>query len=122
MALTQGQLAQYQAAAQRRQQQQGDRLRQRQQLGWAVARQASELLKRRFGVRKVVLFGSMRSLTHIHERSDVDLAVWGLNPQDYFRAVGELLAIHPAMPVDLVEAESAPTRILQAIETTGVVL
>ncbi|MDX2242191.1 MAG: nucleotidyltransferase domain-containing protein [Leptolyngbyaceae cyanobacterium bins.302] len=119
---TDEQMAGYRASAQKRQQQKRDRLRQRQQLGLAVAQQASELLKREFQVEKVVLFGSMRVLDRVHDRSDVDLAVWGLKPQDYFRAVGQLLALHPDMPVDLVEAETAPPRILHAIETTGVML
>lgn len=122
MSFTDEQLAGYRAAAQRRQQQRQNRLRQRQQLGLALAQQASELLKRDFGANKVVLFGSMRSLDRLHERSDVDLAVWGINSRDYFRAVGELLSLNPDIAVDLVEAETAPARILQAIETTGVVL
>ena len=122
MSLTDEQLAQYRAAAQRRHQQQRDRLQQRQQLGLAVAQRAGELLKQEFGAKKIVLFGSMRSLDRIHKRSDVDLAMWGINPRDYFRAVGELLAIHPEIAVDLVEAESASVRILHEIETTGAVL
>lgn len=122
MSLTDDPMALYRASAQQRQQQKRDRLQQRQQVGLAVAQQASELLKREFKVEKVVLFGSMRSLDRIHDRSDVDLAVWGLNPQEYFRAVGQLLALHPDILVDLVEAETAPPRLLQAIETTGVVL
>jgi predicted nucleotidyltransferase len=119
---TDEQMAVYRASAQKRQQQKRDRLHQRQQLGLAVAQQASELLKQDFQVEKVVLFGSMRALDRIHDRSDVDLAVWGLNPQDYFRAVGQLLALHPDISVDLVEVETAPPRLLQEIETTGVTL
>jgi predicted nucleotidyltransferase len=80
------------------------------------------LLKQDFQVEKVVLFGSMRALDRIHDRSDVDLAVWGLNPQAYFRAVGQLLALHPDISVDLIEVETAPPRLLQEIETTGVTL
>lgn len=64
----------------------------------------------------------MRALDRIHDRSDVDLAVWGLNPQAYFRAVGQLLALHPDISVDLIEVETAPPRLLQEIETTGVTL
>jgi uncharacterized protein len=130
MSLTDEQMAIYRTSAQKRQQQKRDRLQQRQKLGLAVARQASELLKRDFQVEKVVLFGSMRfalsaaerSPDCIHEHSDVDLAVWGLNPQDYFRAVGQLLALHPGISVDLVEVETASPRLLYEIETTGVIL
>lgn len=119
MPWTEEQMAAYRASAQRRQQQKRDRCHQRHQLGLAVAQQASELLQREFGAAKVVLFGSMRSGDRVHERADVDLAVWGLNPQDYFRAVGQLLALHPDMPVDLAEWETASPRLHQEIETRG---
>lgn len=120
MTWTEAQMAAYRATAQQREQQRRDRLRQRCDLGQSVARQASDLLKQEFGAERVVLFGSMRSPDLVHERSDVDLAVGGLRSKDYFRAVGQLLAIHPDMPVDLVEAETASERLLQAIETTGI--
>ncbi len=97
-------------------------LHDRHQLGLAVATQAAVLLKQEFKAEKVVLFGSMLSVAHIHIRSDVDLAVWGLNPQAYYRAVGCLLALDSRIQIDLVEAELASPRILHAIETTGVVL
>jgi predicted nucleotidyltransferase len=122
VSLTDEQMAIYRASAQKRQQQKRDRLHQRQQLGLAIAQQASEILKQQFHAQKVMLFGSMRSLDKIHDRSDVDLAVWGLNPKDYFQAVGQLVSLHPDISVDLVEVESAPPRLLREIETTGVVL
>ncbi|GAB4146266.1 MAG: hypothetical protein Fur0046_24150 [Cyanobacteria bacterium J069] len=117
---TADEMAAYRATARKRQQQRRDRLHQRHQLGLSVAQQAAECLKQEFHAERVVLFGSMRSPEKVHERSDVDLAVWGLNPRDYFRAVGELLAIDPDMPIDLVEAESASPRILAEIEAIGV--
>jgi predicted nucleotidyltransferase len=64
----------------------------------------------------------MRSVEQMHERSDLDLAVWGLNPRDYYRAVGQLQGLHPEIAVDLIEAESAPPRLLREIEATGVTL
>jgi len=115
-------MAAYRASAQKRQQQWQAFLRDRQQLGFNLARQAADLLKQEFQVEKVVMFGSMLYLPHIHERSDLDLAVWGLAPDNYYRAVGRLLALDPRILIDLVEAESAPARILAVIETAGVAL
>jgi len=122
MAWSDEQMAMYRASAQQRWQDKRDRLYHRQQLGLAVARQASDLLKQRFHVQKVMLFGSMCSPDSVHERSDVDLAVWGLNPREYFRAVGQLQALHPNISVDLVEVESAAPRLLREIEASGVEL
>jgi hypothetical protein len=42
--------------------------------------------------------------------------VWGLPPDDYFRALAELLDIDPEFPIDLVEAEQAKPQILSAIQ------
>ena len=115
-------MAAYRASAQKRQQQKRVRLSQRQQLGLTVAQQASEMLKREFKVRKVALFGSMLSVDNVHERSDVDLAVWGMSSKDYYRAVGQLQGLSPDISVDLVEAEAVPLRLLREIEATGVTL
>lgn len=116
------QMKTYRAFARKRQQQRLNDLHDRHQLGLAVAKQAAALLKQEFKAEKVALFGSMLSLSRIHERSDLDLAVWGLNPQAYYRAVGCLLALDSRIQIDLVEAEFASPRILRAIETTGVML
>ncbi len=115
-------MAVYQASARKREEQRRDRLYQRHHLGLAIASKGSELLKRDFAAKRVVLFGSMLSADRVHERSDVDLAVWGLPPEDYYRAVGQLLALEPEISVDLIEAELAPPRILQEIIDTGVEL
>ncbi len=122
MAWSEEQMAVYRASAQRRRQEKRDRLHHRQQLGLEIAQQASALLKQGFHAQKVILFGSMRSPDSVHDRSDVDLAVWGLNPKDYFRAVGQLQGLHPDISVDLIEAESASPRLLGEIDATGVEL
>ena len=120
--LTAEKMAIYRAAAQQRRQQRLEKLVQRREIGWEVARQAAELLKTQFGAIKVVVFGSMLSLERIHERSDLDLAVWGLNTREYYRAVGQLLSLESTIPVDLVEAEFAKPSLIAAIEQEGVPL
>jgi len=120
-------MAIYRTFARKQQQQRRDHLYDRHQLGLAVAHQAAALLKQEFKAEKVALFGSMLAFAHIHERSDLDLAVWGLNPQDYYRAVGCLLALDARIQIDLVQVDLVPAewvspRILRAIETTGVML
>lgn len=120
--ITPDQMVAYRASARQRAQQKYDRLQKRYQRGRAIAQQAAALLKQDFQVEKVALFGSMISSDHIHERSDVDLAVWGLNPHDLYTAVGRLLALDPAIPIDVVPIEDALPRLQAAIEQTGVVL
>ncbi|MGK7900153.1 MAG: nucleotidyltransferase family protein [Hormoscilla sp.] len=120
--ITAEQMAIYRAAARRRQQQKERRLEWRHQRGWEVASQGAQLLKEHFQARKVVLFGSLLYPKYIHDRTDVDLAVWGISERLYYRAVSRLLDIDPEFSVDLVEAEIAPPHLLAVIESEGVEL
>ncbi len=66
------------------------------------------LLKERFGVERVILFGSAAARGVWHGRSDIDLAVEGLAPERFFSAYA---ACYDALPrgleLDLVPLESA---------------
>src|SRR5438105_4727804 len=95
----------------------------RREQAWEVARRAAALLKQEFGVKRVVLFGSLaRGPGRFYARSDVDLAVWKLDEQRYFNAVARLLDLDPEIGVDLVEAEYAKPSLKVAIEREGIEL
>jgi hypothetical protein len=49
----------------------------------------------------------------------VDLAVWGLDERDYYRAVSRLLDLDFDISIDLVEAELASSALLAIIELEG---
>jgi predicted nucleotidyltransferase len=51
-----------------------------------AARRAAEILRAEFGVQRVILFGSLATGSWFHRRSDIDLAVEGLDATDYWRA------------------------------------
>jgi predicted nucleotidyltransferase len=90
---------------------------------WEVARRAAALLKEQFGVKRVVLFGSLtRGPGRFYIRSDVDLAVWGLDERRYLRALECLLSLNPKIDVDLIEFEFAQPRLQAAIERDGIEL
>ncbi|MBR8831754.1 MAG: hypothetical protein N5P05_002649 [Chroococcopsis gigantea SAG 12.99] len=90
-------------------------MRLRQQKGLAVAHKIARILREEFGVQKIVLFGSMLSHENLSPHSDIDLAVWGLNEKDYFKA-GAVIERGYNFSVDLVEVEKAKPHILRAIE------
>lgn len=90
-------------------------MRQRQRQGWQVARQGADILKAQFRVERVVLFGSMLDVKALTWRSDIDLAVWGLAPQDLFKAGAAIDRGHD-FGIDLVPIEVARPHILLAIE------
>lgn len=118
--LTTEQMARYRATEQQRRLAKARRLSQRRQKAWEVAQQAGRLLRNTFGAQRVVVFGSVLYPKRFHERSDLDLAVWGLEEQNYYRVVSRLLDLDPAISVDLVEGETAPPYLLTIIEQEGV--
>jgi predicted nucleotidyltransferase len=67
--------------------------RQRRDKAWEVARAAAALLKSRYKASRVIVFGSLIQPDRFHLWSDVDLAVWGLSPTDYFEAVARVLDV-----------------------------
>lgn len=82
-------------------------------------RQLAAVLKRRFHARRVILFGSLLYADSFDEHSDVDLAVEGVAPTDFWEAwrvaeeaVGDRL-------VDLVDIETAKVSLSRAIARDG---
>lgn len=92
-----------------------DEARRRQALE-AAARCAS-VLKEQFGARQVYLFGSLAGQGPWHSRSDIDLAVEGLEPQKYFPALSALLQLLPeGTELDLVALEEMPPELAARIK------
>lgn len=82
-----------------------------------LAAQCAQLLRDRFGATKVVLFGSAAGDAPWHSRSDIDLAVAGLDAAAHVQALNacyELLP--PGLSLDLIPLESAWPQLLARIE------
>ncbi len=80
------------------------------------------MLKSRFGVRRVVLFGSLAHAAWFNPTSDVDLAVEGLPTDAYWKAWRLAEEFITGRPVDLIEIESAGESLRRAIQRYGVEL
>jgi hypothetical protein len=52
-------------------------------------------------------------------RSDVDLAVWGLDERDYLRAVAAVTGLDREIAVDLIAVEEAPESLRDLIAEEG---
>jgi hypothetical protein len=50
---------------------------------WKIAKKAAQLLKERYGVSRVRVFGSLAKESGFLQGSDIDLAVEGLKSGDY---------------------------------------
>ncbi len=85
-------------------------------------REAANMLKKRFGVRRVVLFGSFAHSAWFVRDSDVDLAVEGLEGDDYWDAWGMLEDVLKDRPVDLIDIETASESLQKAIRRFGIEL
>ena len=89
---------------------------------WPVARQAAQLLRERYGVLRVRVFGSLLHPGRFHTDSDVDLAVEGLAVDDYWDALADVLFLDDEISVDLVDPDTCPADIWAKVEREGVAL
>lgn len=91
---------------------------------WKAARIAAEMLKKRFGATRVVAFGSIVRETAFTPWSDIDLAVWGIAPEEYYIAAGAAMDIglEEGIRVDLVDADDCGLQFLVDIEQDGIEL
>src|SRR5437868_8116905 len=71
-----------------------------------LATRCAAVLQHRFGARRVISFGSVVGHGTWHPGSDLDLAVEGIVPEQFFRAWAALREIlPPGLEVDLVDLE-----------------
>jgi predicted nucleotidyltransferase len=88
----------------------------------AQVREVAEQLKMQFGVRQVILFGSLAHVAWFTRTSDIDLAVEGLRHQDYWQAWRAVEEAFPDRRVDLITLEIASESLKSAIARYGVEL
>lgn len=99
------------------------RLSLRKQEGCKAAQQCAGILATHYGVRKVYLIGSLTGSRSVHERSDIDLVVEGLRPEEYFSALSALWRVLPkGMELDLIPWEDAYPQTKQRAYREGEVL
>lgn len=87
---------------------------------WDVARQAARLLRQKYDVTRVRVFGSVVHTSRFHPDSDVDLAVEGLSTPDYWDALADVLFLDAKVAVDLVDPDTCPSNIWERVEREGV--
>jgi uncharacterized protein len=110
----------YRETAKRLDEEERRNLKLRFQKDWRVARLAANFLNKNFGVRKVFVFGSLLNEELFHLKSDIDLAVLGLDEKHYYRAQGQLLALDPEFEIDLILMEDASESLKEKIESEGI--
>ena len=86
-----------------------------------IAERLAEQLRTDYGVRKVVLAGSL-ARGDFRVGSDIDLAAEGIPDDKFFRAGAELERTAGGLHVDLVPLESANPAYLADLARDGIVL
>ena len=107
----------YREAARERDRSREETRKRRYEKAWEAARAAAALLKSSYHAARVVAFGSLINADRFHLWSDVDLAVWGLAPGDYFEAVARVLDLGGEIKVDLIRGERCKPSLREALET-----
>lgn len=112
----------YKRAARARWQREQRQREKRREHAWQLAREAAALLKREYGVQRVVVFGSLVHPDRFTLRSDVDLAAWGLTSANWLRAMGAVRYLSDEIEVKLVDVSCCSPALVAAIEREGVPL
>lgn len=112
----------YVITARQKKEQEKHELMLREKRAWEVARSAAILLKEKFDVSRVVVFGSLVHEGCFTRWSDVDIAAWGISPEDTFRAMSAVMDAATDIEVNLVDVGVCRPELLAVIEQEGIEL
>ena len=113
-------IAIYRDTAIRRQKENQSELKTRKDRAWKLARQAAKLLREKYNVKRVVVFGSLIHEGCFTKWSDVDIAAWGIPAHLTFRAIGDVLDLDKTQEINLVDVNTCQHSLLTLIELDGV--
>jgi predicted nucleotidyltransferase len=119
MNLSPEKLARYRETARYRQEQAQPEVARLREEAWAAARRAAEILRAQFAANRVVVFGSLTSASSFNRWSDIDMAAWGIAPEDTLRAMGVLLDSDTGFAINLVDINTCRPSLRKVIEQQG---
>lgn len=115
-------VAQYRQSYKEREKQKKLKLGERYKEAWETARKVAEILYGRYRAKKVAIFGSLRSSELFNEWSDIDIAVWGIEPELYYKAVAETISLSPIFKIDIVDPDDCSESLKRLIEKEGIII
>lgn len=91
---------------------------------WDVARRSAKLLREQYGAYRIVVFGSLANRAWFTPWSDIDIAVWGIPVDKFFRAIGAIhdLGSEAGFRIDVVDPAECNPEMVRNISTEGVEL
>lgn len=94
----------------------------RRKKAWELAHQAACLLRKRYDVDRVAVFGSLLDESRFTDASDVDIAAWRIPADKTFRAMGDVwdLGVVAGIPANLVDIGACRQDSREVIPREGV--
>jgi predicted nucleotidyltransferase len=83
-------------------------------------RTAAKVLRKRFDATRVRAFGSVLHAESFHLRSDIDIAVEGINPLLLLKAWCAISSAAPGFEFDLITPEECRSEVWAYVESEGV--
>ena len=89
-----------------------------------LAEIVAQMLKKRFQATRVVVFGSLARKDTFNLWSDIDLAVWGIPPEEYYLAAGTAMdmGLDKGIKVEILDPGDCSPEFLLDIEEEGIEL
>ena len=92
---------------------------------WARAQERlpelAMLLRQKFDAKRIKVFGSLVDKGRYTCWSDIDIAVWGIAPGQFYRALETVNDLSPDIKVDLVDPQRCSSlALVQIIEAEGI--
>ena len=97
-------------------------MEQRYHKAWSVAKKVADILYQEYQAKKVTVFGSLSSLDYFNEWSDIDIAVWDIKPELYFKAVAKTLSLSTEFEIDIVDPDDCNESLKEMIEKEGIIM
>ena len=87
------------------------------QRAWHTAHRVATMLYEDFGATRVAVFGSLAEPESFSKWSDIDIAIWGIPNDKYFRAVSESMNISRLFKIDLIDFENCKELFREKIQS-----
>ena len=92
------------------------------QRAWQTAHQVATMLYEDFGATQVAVFGSLAGQKWFSKGSDIDIAVWGMPSDLYFRAVAQTIGFSQEFRIDLVNFDNCKGQFRERIQNQAVLI
>ena len=90
------------------------------QRAWQTAYRVAAMLYEDFGATQVAVFGSLAGQKWFSKGSDIDIAVWGMPPDLYFRAVAQTIGFSQEFRIDLVNFDNCKGQFRERVQNQAV--